>query len=298
VELTWDDVQGRASVVAQQIVNRVGKGFVIRVHPIPRGGIHAAQAVVAAAADLKRTFRLVSRFEECHVMVDDIIDSGATRKKYDGNLNTFFALVDKQEEGITDWVKFPWEVAANEQGPEENIRRILEYIGEDPDREGLLETPHRVVKSYAELFSGYKYKTDEDISAFLKVFKDGACEEMVLVKDISFTSFCEHHMLPFEGVAHVAYLPQGRIIGLSKIPRLVEVYSRRLQVQERLTQQITGMMDKLLKPKGSACVIEASHSCMSCRGVRQSGAKMLTSSLTGEFLDSAVRQEFFSHVNR
>jgi GTP cyclohydrolase I len=176
------------------------------------------------------------------------------------------------------------------------IRALLNYIGEDPSREGLLETPERVIKSYDELFSGYRF-TDEKIAETLKVFEDGACDEMVVLKGIEFNSFCEHHMLPFIGIAHVAYVPSGKIVGISKLARLVDIYSKRLQVQERLTTQITAALDKHLMPKGSACVIEAKHQCMSCRGVGKQNSVMVTSSLTGVFKEEGTtRSEFLSLV--
>jgi GTP cyclohydrolase I len=226
-------------------------------------------------------------------VIDDIVDTGVTASRHDSG--RFFALVDKRvETGIRDWVVFPWEAAVKEFGPEENIRRVLEYIGEDPKREGLLETPARVVKSYAELFSGYR--KDKDVESILKVFTDGACDEMVIMKNIDFVSFCEHHMLPFTGVVHVAYLPNKKVVGASKLVRLVDVYSRRLQIQERLGQQITSALDTYLTPRGSACVVSAHHQCMSCRGVRRSGVEMVTSSLTGAFLEQTVRQEFMALI--
>ena len=176
--------------------------------------------------------------------------------------------------------------------PRACLRQLIRFIGDDPDREGLKDTPDRVVRSYAELFAGYQV----DPASVLKTFKDGACDELVLVKGISFTSTCEHHMLPFFGEAHVAYIPNGRIVGLSKLARLVEVFARRLQVQERLTEQITAALDEHVKPKGAACVIEARHSCMMCRGVKNPSAVMVTSSLTGQFRDAEVRQEFLSLI--
>lgn len=179
---------------------------------------------------------------------------------------------------------------------EDAVRNILCYIGEDPDREGLKETPTRVAKSYAELFSGYRYKTDEQFVKLLKVFEDGACDEMVLLKDISFSSTCEHHMLPFIGKAHVAYIPNGKVIGISKLARIVDVFSRRLQIQERLTQQVTQTLDKFLQPAGSACILEAHHQCMSCRGVMKAESMLVTSSITGAFRDGIVRSELFSLV--
>lgn len=172
------------------------------------------------------------------------------------------------------------------------VQTLLRYIGEDPDREGLRETSARVLKSYRELFSGYK----TDPASVFKCFEDGACDELVLLRNVGFTSFCEHHMLPFTGVAHIAYLPDKRIIGLSKLARLLDVFAKRLQVQERLTTQITAALDEHLKPLGSACIIRASHSCMGCRGVNKIGASMVTSSLTGEFRNHEVRSEFLSLI--
>lgn len=175
---------------------------------------------------------------------------------------------------------------------EEAIKLLLRYIGEDPEREGLRETPTRVIKSYDQLFSGYR----QDPSSVFKVFEDGACDEMVVLREIEFWSFCEHHILPFFGQAHIAYIPDGKIVGISKLARLLEIYSRRLQVQERLTQQITSDLDKFLNPLGSACVIEAKHMCMICRGVQKQQSIMVTSSLTGAFRETPVRAEFYQLI--
>lgn len=187
-----------------------------------------------------------------------------------------------------------YDVLQAEKDAEKLVRGMLKYIGEDPDREGLKDTPSRVVRSYRELFGGYKIHPE----TLLTTFEDGACDELVLLKDIEFFSFCEHHLLPFMGYAHVAYVPNGKVIGLSKLARLVDVYSRRLQIQERLTQQITAALDLYLQPKGSACVVQAHHSCMSCRGVRKRETVMVTSSLTGVFKeDSSTRAEFMSMIH-
>ena len=164
-------------------------------------------------------------------------------------------------------------------GVESSIRDVLTYIGEDPTREGLLETPRRVMKSYSELYKGYT----QDPASVFKVFEDGACDELVLLRDIEFVSMCEHHMLPFLGKAHIAYVPNGKIIGVSKLARLLEVFSRRLQVQERLGVQVTRELDKHLKPLGSACILEAKHLCMIARGIQKQNSVMVTSSLTGVF---------------
>lgn len=177
----------------------------------------------------------------------------------------------------------------------EHIQAILRYIGEDPNREGLRETPDRVIRSWGEIFSGYS----QDPMDVMKTFEDGACDEMVVLKNISCWSNCEHHLLPFHGIAHIAYLPDKKIIGVSKLARLLEIFSRRLQVQERLTVQITDALMDGLKPKGAACVIEATHLCMSCRGVRQPEAILVTSSLRGCFRDeSSTRSEFFRLIGK
>ena len=207
----------------------------------------------------------------------------------------FYVLLDKRTEGIQWWV-FPWEMMMKEDGPQDNIRRLIEYIGDDPDREGLKETPNRVVRSYSELFSGYR----EDPSTVMKVFEDDSCDEMVVVRDIEFYSTCEHHLLPFFGKAHVAYIPDGKVLGVSKLIRVLEIFSRRLQIQERLCEQVTYTLMTHLKPKGVACVLEAQHFCITSRGVGKQGSVMVTSSLTGVFRDSgnAARQEFLSMIGR
>ncbi len=174
------------------------------------------------------------------------------------------------------------------------VKRFLELIGEDPNREGLLDTPKRVVKSWLELYKGYKEDPQQILST---VFEDGSCEEMVILKDIEFTSMCEHHVLPFKGKAHVAYLPDGKVVGLSKLARLVDCFSKRLQIQEKMTQQVAKEIEKHLKPKGVAVVVEAHHQCMSCRGVGKQNSTMITSSLLGVFRkDPVIRQEFLSLI--
>lgn len=172
------------------------------------------------------------------------------------------------------------------------IRRLIRFIGDDPDREGLRETPSRVIRAFQELYSGYS----QDPADLLKTFTDGVCDEMVIVKAIDFVSTCEHHMMQFIGVCHVAYLPDQRIIGLSKIPRLVDIFAKRLQVQERLTTQIAETLMSSLAPKGVGVVVEASHSCMSCRGIKKQRASMITSSLLGKFRQPEVRAEFLNLI--
>jgi GTP cyclohydrolase I len=179
---------------------------------------------------------------------------------------------------------------------EEAVRAILGNIGENPEREGLLRTPLRVAKMYAELTAGYHVDPAALINdAIFSVDYD----EMVLVKDIDFYSMCEHHLLPFMGRVHVAYIPHGKVIGLSKIPRIVEMFARRLQVQERMTVQIADFIDEALRPLGVAVIAEGVHMCSVMRGVKKANAKMITSSMRGVFRsDSKTRAEFMGHVDR
>lgn len=179
--------------------------------------------------------------------------------------------------------------------PHAAIRALLEYIGENPDRPGLLETPKRVVESYKELFGGYRIKPE----TLLKEFNGEKYDEIILEANIPFNSTCEHHMLPFSGVAHVAYIPNGPIIGASKMARVVDAYAARLQVQERLTQQVASLlMENITDVKGAACIIEASHSCMSCRGVKKAGTSLITSCMLGAFREKPeARSELLSLIS-
>jgi GTP cyclohydrolase I len=179
---------------------------------------------------------------------------------------------------------------------EKSIREVLEAIGEDPDREGLLRTPIRVAQMYAELLAGYRTDPIEMVNdAIFEVTYD----EMVIVRDIEFYSLCEHHMLPFLGRAHVAYIPKGKVIGLSKIPRIVDLYACRLQLQERMTRQVADFLNELLNPRGVAVVLEGIHMCAMMRGVRKHDARMTTSAMHGLFRSQlATRQEFLDNISR
>ena len=178
---------------------------------------------------------------------------------------------------------------------EKLTKELLKEIGENTSREGLLKTPHRVAKSWDFLTDGYK----KDVKKLVNdaIFNEDY-DEMVLVKDIEYFSLCEHHLLPFFGHVHVAYIPSGKIIGLSKIPRMVDLFARRLQVQERLTQEITQTIEKVLKPKGVAVVIEGQHMCMQMRGVQKTSAYMTTSHMVGIFRkDAKTRKEFLDLID-
>lgn len=259
---------------------------------IPSGGCFVSLEV----ANIFRCHHLSEPRPGC-LIVDDIVDSGRTAqawlKRYPEY--PFDALFRKPHSPpamapgalqIDGWIKLPWEKSS---APEDAVVRLLEFLGEDPRREGLRETPDRVVRALAEMTSGYRDDPSKILSKMFHVKHD----EMVLVSGIEFWSLCEHHLLPFHGLATVGYIPDGRIVGLSKIPRLVHAFARRLQVQEQLTQQVATALDTELKPLGVGVVMKATHLCMACRGVR-SAATMITSCLLGKMLDPAPRSEFLN----
>jgi GTP cyclohydrolase I len=176
------------------------------------------------------------------------------------------------------------------------VHQVLAAVGEDPEREGLKRTPERVARMYAELLSGYHIDPASVVNGALFEEK---YDEMVIIRDIEFYSLCEHHLLPFMGRVHVAYLPEGKVLGLSKIPRIVDLYSHRLQVQERMTRQIADIVRDILRPQGVAVVVEALHLCMMMRGVQKHNARMTTSAMHGAFRSNpATRQEFLDNISR
>jgi len=179
---------------------------------------------------------------------------------------------------------------------QESVEKIIRAIGEDPNREGLLNTPKRVAKAYEELLEGYRI---DPVKLLNNATFDVKYDDMIIIRDIEFYSLCEHHMLPFLGRAHVAYIPDGKIIGLSKIPRIVDMFSRRLQVQERMTRQIADYLNEILHPRGVAVVMEGMHLCAMIRGVRKHDSRMTTSSMLGAFRNrEATRMEFLNNISR
>lgn len=178
----------------------------------------------------------------------------------------------------------------------QNVESILRAVGENPERDGLKRTPERVARMYEELLAGYR---TDPIALVNDALFEVDYDEMVIVRDIEFYSLCEHHMLPFLGRAHVAYIPRGRVIGLSKIPRIVDMFARRLQVQERMTRQIADFLQEVLHPRGVAVVIEAIHMCSMIRGVKKHDSRMTTSSMLGAFRNNmATRMEFLDNISR
>ena len=292
--LSWEEVSDRAERIVSIILkNKLPQP--LKLYGVPRGGIPAALLASQIFAWHKVRSVLTETCSDCDLVIDDIIDTGKTRDKYEDEF--FYALVDKTTEQDKDigWVVFPWERMGNEgEGPTENVRRLIEFIGEDPKREGLKNTPERVIKSYQKLYGGYQQKLED----FDTTFKSD-CDQMVLLKDIEFYSTCEHHMLPFYGKAHIAYIPNEKIIGISKLARILEMFARRLQIQERLCDEVTQAIERLIKPLGAACILEAQHFCMTSRGVEKQNSIMTTSSLTGVLrTDARARSEFMSMIGK
>lgn len=176
------------------------------------------------------------------------------------------------------------------------VRTLLLWTGDDPDREGLLDTPARVVRAYEEFFAGY---ATDPVEMLARSFEEtDGYDEMVVLRDIRLESHCEHHMVPIIGRAHIAYLPNGRVVGISKLARVIEAYAKRLQIQEKLTAQVANTIESVLKPKGVAVVIEAAHQCMTTRGVHKPGVSMVTSRMLGEFrTNDATRREFLAMIS-
>ena len=186
--------------------------------------------------------------------------------------------------------------AVSREDAEAAVRVLLRWAGENPDREGLLDTPRRVVKAYGDWFSGY---ADDPAEYLARTFKEVAgYDEMIVLRDIEFESHCEHHMAPIIGKAHVGYLPDGKVVGISKLARVVETYARRFQVQEKMTSQIAGCIEHVLMPRGVGVVIEGAHQCMTTRGIHKRGVSMITSKMLGSFRDDArTRAEFLRFID-
>jgi GTP cyclohydrolase I len=317
--LNWADVRIASKDVAVSINDRLPflHDRPVCLYGVPRGGIPAALAVKSEwerlpyfSTKFPHGIKMVDEIHNADIIVDDLIDSGKTMETlyfaWDDNRPShriigqwgpdgfpFFALFDKRKDQEQFWYVFPWEVdlGNKDSSAHDSVTRFLQAIGEDVQRDGLLETPQRVVKSWGHLYSGYR----QDPADALKEFVDD-CDEMVLLKNIEFYSTCEHHLQPFYGKAHIAYIPNGRVVGISKLARVLEIYARRLQIQERICQQVTSALNDHLQPKGAACILEGKHFCMMCRGVEKQGSTMITSSLTGAFREAVVRSELFSLI--
>lgn len=260
----------------------------IKVYGVPNGGTHLAVHLSQLGLAVP-----VSDPKFADLIVDDLVASGKTRQKWMTAWPTLPFWTPFEVNNSDEWLVFPWEEDADDEG-ESIVYRFLQRIGEDPTREGLVETPKRVVKSWKELYAGYDMDPKEILSKQFQSDND----QMVICKGIEFYSTCEHHVIPIIGTAHIGYIPGGTVVGLSKLARLVEVFARRLQIQEQMTQQIAdAIMSNIPDVSGCGVVIEAKHLCMCARGIKKQNSVMTTSALLGSFRDLAVREEFFRLIN-
>lgn len=299
---------GEAYSAACQLLTKLGGSERLRVYGVPRGGRSAAILLALAASNHGTPVHsVVDTPEEANLIIDDLVASGATRARYQGERRLFASLFTKRAkedaaDGLNsffgamlpadEYVIFPWEGDAVHSADDIPIR-LLEFIGENPKRGGLRETPARFLKAWQEWTAGY----GQDPKAVLKEFEDGGekYDEMIVVSGTPVFSHCEHHMAAIFGCAHVGYIPNGKVVGLSKIPRLIEVFARRLQVQERLTVQIADALQEHLKPKGVGVILQCRHLCLESRGIQKMGTITTTSSLRGRIKeDPQTRAEFLS----
>lgn len=273
--------------IKDRIIDKAPTPSFGKVYGIPEGGYHIAYLIEALGLGV-----IVDDPEEADCIVDDIIDSGKTidawKSKYPNK--KFFIPYIKENPQV--WYVFPWEATKKKSG-EDIVTRMIEYIGEDPKREGLVKTPDRVVRAWKELYGGYSQDPEKILGAIFESDSD----QMVICKDIEYYSQCEHHLIPFYGKAHIAYIPDGHVVGLSKLARLVDVYAKRMQIQENLTQQIArAIMKYVPKCQGVGVVVEGKHLCMCGRGVAKQNSIMKTSALYGVFRATDTRAEFFNLI--
>ena len=269
--LTWDWVKERVSTWDKRK----------KYYGIPRGGQYVAALL-----------NPVDTPEQADVIVDDLIDSGATMKRYMEKYpnKEFKALIDKHSEFVGEWITFPWEREDGDKDIEEHMRRVLQYF-DDPNREGLRETPKRYIKFLKE------FLTTPDFN--FTTFDAEGTDEMIIQTNIPFYSLCEHHIAPFYGYAHVAYIPNDKIVGLSKLARTVDLYAHNFQNQERITTQVAERLMEELNAKGVAVVLTAQHMCMSMRGVKKHDTWTTTSKMLGRFKeDLNTRNEFLNLIKK
>jgi len=270
--ITWQTVYYRLNLIITEGTKCYG---------VPRGG-----TIVAGL-----TGRAVDKIEDADIIIDDLIDSGATEERYKKYNKPFVALIDKRIELNNKWIVFPWEIKEKdtEETVEENITRLLQYFGEDVNREGLKDTPKRYVKFFKEFLNPPTWNCT--------TFEGEGYDEMIIQKNIPFHSLCEHHIAPFFGEGHIAYIPDKKIVGLSKLARTLETYSRRLQNQERITTQVAEFLWNELEPLGVAVSLTAKHLCMEMRGVKKHNTYTTTTKLLGVFKkEHEARAEFFNSI--
>jgi GTP cyclohydrolase I len=270
--VTWEEIYKRLHEITKDHNPNV------KYYGIPRGG-----QVIAGL-----TGRAVNNIEDCDVIIDDIYDSGDTANKYKKYKKEMRFLYDKRIEPNLPWIVFPWENSFD-RGFESDIVRVLERIGEDPTREGLIDTPKRVAKAWKELTTPPEFNPT--------VFDAQGYDQMILEKGITFYTFCEHHMIPFFGTVDIGYIPDKNIIGISKLPRTVEYYSKMLNTQEYFTNNIANYLWSKLKPKGIGVIARGRHLCQEMRGVKKRG-EMTTSCLMGAMKDDMIAREEFLALTR
>lgn len=298
-KITLAECERAAIEVAEIIHAELIPKSVVMLYGVPRGGITPAYMVRTALVEVYGVTAIVTE-EDVHAdyFIDDIVDSGATRDRImrAHPSKKFLALFKRTPD--EPYYDFPWELNEDGEAVDSDIPvRLLQYIGEDVNRGGLAETPRRFLKAWGDWTSGYGV----DPADVLKVFEDGAerCDEMVIVKDIPIYSQCEHHLAPFFGVAHIGYIPDSKIVGLSKLSRLADIFAKRLQVQERLTNDIAHALQKHLAPLGVAVVVECRHMCMESRGIQRQGSTTVTSSMLGTMReDDKARGEFLRLIGK
>ena len=293
--VTTDGINAAAQLLAEKIL-AVKKKPYIRAFGIRGGGVSAAIALAA----VNKGFSVVGDINDSDVIISDVIDSGNTYSscKSKDNFYALFAkhkvfsdIVGKVYED--DWISLAWELPAVVQSDGDVIRRAIQIIGDDPSRSALQDTPHRVLTAWETWFGGYKENPVELAKTFNNQHMN--VDEMVIEVDIPFYSHCEHHMAPFFGLASVAYIPDEKIIGLSKMNQIVDAFARRLQVQERMTNQIADILDEILKPKGVGVLLRARHLCVESRGVKHRGCTTTTSALRGAIKNEPdCRAEFIA----
>lgn len=314
IPLTYENVLQAFQQLAAQLTSIGFAGG--NVYGVPRGGVFPAALLASIEGNLFKemggsAWKLVSDPADANLLIDDLFDSGATMQRLllehpsavgavlftkDAAACNRGGVLYGETLAADEWVVFPWEGEEISSAADIPVR-LLQYIGEDPKREGLQETPARFLKAWNHWAGGYALSPE----SVLKTFEDGAenYDEMVLVKDIPVYSHCEHHLAPFFGVAHVGYIPNGKIVGLSKLSRLVDVFSRRLQVQERLTSQIASALEDNLAPKGVGVILECRHLCMESRGIARSGSSTVTSAMRGVLMTKPeARAEFINLIRR
>jgi len=272
----WSEIYKRLKEITEEYPNA-------KFYGVPRGGV-----VVAGL-----TGNPTNNIEEADVIIDDLIDSGKTMERYQKYDKPFVALIDKRKDNDTSWLVFPWETKEQDTNEtvEDNVTRLLQYFGEDVNREGLRETPKRFVKFFREFLNPPQWNCTS--------FEGEGYDEMIVQTGIPFHSLCEHHIAPFFGTGTIAYIPNKRIVGLSKLARTLETFARRLQNQERITTQVAEFLWNELEPKGVAVQLTAKHMCMEMRGVKKHDTHTTTTKLLGVFKDDQnVRNEFLNSIKK